>query len=216
MTLSGTAIGDKLGVRFDRDHNKVVGKGLNGLAIIRPDAWLHKESTADGEKTTTAENVDYKETHSQICVVTIENPKYPYRVGDRLFVHYMAWETAQMGDIVTFDGIIHADYVFFVMKTDTEWVLAKDTYIGEPVFTDEVITPNGIFLQGGKKEQLKVKITHVCDPFINEHGQTVNPCVSVGDTAISIDKFNYEFKLNGKKYVRLNAHEIAGTYCDAE
>jgi hypothetical protein len=193
-----------LSVKFDKDHNKIVGTGLNGLPIIRPDAWLHKDAANDHEKTTVEENVDYKETHPQICIVTAENPNYPYRVGDRLFVHYMAYETAAHGDIVTYEAIIIADYVFFKINLDGTWDLADDTYIGEPVINDEWVSPSGILVEMGKKDNLRVNITHVY--------KGASRRVKVGDIAISIDKYNYEFKYENKKYVKLSSHEIAGIY----
>lgn len=209
--ISGKCINNKIGVRFDSLHNRVLATGLNGLPILRVDKWTN-EATKDEATSKLEENIDYKETHSQICVVTVENDKYPYRIGDKLFVHYMAWETADGGDIVTHNAVIIVDYVFFTILPDNSLKMAKDTYIGEPIFTDEEITPSGIFLQAGKKEALKVKILHVPEPYVNEYGHLIENVASIGDTVISIDQYNYEFNYNGKRYVRLTSKEIIGIY----
>lgn len=209
--IKGHCIHNRLAVRFDKDHNRVLGKGLNGINIIRVDKWTN-DATKNEETSKQEENVDYKETHPQICVVTTSNEKYPYRIGDKLFVHYMAYETAELGDLVTYDAVIRADMVFFTILPDGTWRMAKDIYVGEAVILDEEITPSGIIASLGKKDQLRVKITHVPEPYQNEHGVTIKPCVEVGDIAISIDKYNYEFNLDGKRYVKLTSKEIAGVY----
>lgn len=213
----GICIGRKIGVRFDQLHNKVLGVGLNGIEIVRAEAWKSTQDDKDGNSRF-EENVDYKETHPQICVVTKTNPDYPYKVGDKLFVHYMAFETAKNGDIVTYDAIIDADYVFFTLKDD-EIIISEDIYIGEPIYSKEEKTKSGIVLAGGKEDSLKIRILHTTAPFykylpqIGERAKFLTqPIVKPGDIVISQDKYNYHFKYNKKKYVMLKGHEIAAVY----
>lgn len=209
--IQGKCIHNRLAVRFDKDHNRILGKGLNGAPIVRVDKWTN-EATKNEETSKLEENVDYKETHPQICVVTASNEKYPYKVGDKLFVHYMAYETAELGDLVTYDAMINADMVFFTILPDGSWKMAKDVYIGEAVVFGEEIRPSGIIASLGKKDQLRVNITHVPEPIENIHGVTIWNCIEVGEIAISIDKYNYEFAYDGKRYIKLTSKEIAGIY----
>jgi len=186
-------------VKFDADHNKVVGKGLNGMEIIRPDKWLNEVPDAQGNSKF-QENTNYLETHPQICTVLMANPAYPYSVGDKIFVHYMAWETAKNGDIVTNEAFIFAEYVFFKILPDGTYLMADNVYIGEQQYTDEVITPSGIFLQGGNVEVSRIKIIHKPN---NDNGS-----IAVGDTVISIDRHDYNFTISGRKFVKLTQKEI--------
>lgn len=212
-----------IAVKFNSNHNKVIELGDTGIKLYRPDEWVERDDYGEiklDEKTGTTKfgyNVDYKETHPQICVVTASNPKYPYKIGDKLFVHYMAYETAECGDIETLEAIIIADYVFFRINSDGTWDLSNDTYIGEAVLIGEDITNTGIILSLGKKDNLKVKITHIHKPYYKKNERypelesmhLTYPICNIGDTVVSIDKYNYEFELDGKKYIKLSSHEIA-------
>lgn len=223
---NATCTNKYIAVKFNSDHNKFFELGDTGIKLYRPDEWVERDDNSEiklDEKTGTSKfgyNVDYKETHPQICVVMASNPNYPYKVGDRLFVHYMAYETAECGDIVTMEAIIFADYVFFKINPDGTWDLANDTYIGEPVIIGEECTDTGIIASLGKKDNLKVKITHVCKPYYKKNerypelkpDKLTYPISNIGDTVTSIDKYNYEFTYENKKYIKLSAHEIAGVY----
>lgn len=189
-------IGKWLRVKYEANHNKTFDVG--GVQLIRPDDWLHKDE--DG-KQTFQENTNYLETKPQICTVLIANPNYPFQVGDRLFVHYMAHETAKNGDILTNEAFIIADYIFFTFRDD-QWQLVDGTYIGEQVYTPEKATSSGLIYDiGGKKENMQVKITHIP----NDADE-----IQVGDTVLSIDKYNYEFTIYPNKYIRLTKEEIVG------
>lgn len=196
-------------VKFDPSHNKVFNVG--GLELIRPDDWLHADEYG---KQTFAENTNYLETKPQICTVLASNDNYPYQVGDVLFTHYMSWETAQNGDISTNEAFIIADYVFFTILPDGSYKMADGVYIGEQVYTSDTITEHGVIAElGGKKEALRVKITHIPDKLPKWH--TEHP-VKVGDIAISVDKYNYEFTIYPKRYIKLTEQEIAGVLIDAD
>lgn len=189
-------IGNKLRVRFDVKHNRLFKVG--GLELIRPDEWLNREDNGESKY---EENVNYLETKPQICEVLIANDNYPYKVGDVLFAHYMAWETSQCGDIITNEAFIIGDYIFFQILPDGSWKLADNIYIGKQVYTEEIVSPSGIIIDlGKKKENLQVKLTHLPD----------NSEFEVGDTVLSIDKYNYEFTIYPDKYIKLTRDEIAG------
>ncbi len=193
-------IHNRIRVKFETTHNKIFNIG--GVQLIRPDDW---RDTYD-EKS--QENVNYLETKPQICIVLAANDKYPYKVGDRLFVHYMAHETANCGDIITNEAFIIADYVFFTFRPDGEWELVPGTYLGKQVYTPEQTTQSGLIYElGGKKENLQVQITHV-PPDADE--------IAAGDTVLSIDKYNYEFTIYPDKYIRLTKEEIVGKVIHAE
>jgi co-chaperonin GroES (HSP10) len=193
-------INGQLVVQFDTSHNKVVGKGFNGIDIIRPDMWLYSHGDAETH-TKFDENHNKLETDPQICTVIHANSKYPYKVGDRLFVHYMAYETAEKHD----DGYwIDAYFVFFTIEQDGKIKPVKDLYLAEPVFEQEKVTDGGIIIQGGKKDNLRLKIVVVPE----------NNVFDVGDTVLSIDKNNYTIKYQDKEYVKIMEHEIVGKILD--
>lgn len=196
-------LNNHLYVKFDADHLRKF-QLPGGITLIRPDEWERRDS--DGNiKDTREENTNYLETKPQICEVLAANPSYPYAVGDSLFVHYMAWVGAQCGDLVEQTGFINADYVFFTIEPDGKLKCADDVYLGEMVVGGEEISPSGILVSMGKKDSLRVTLTHIPN---NSH-------YDVGDTVISIDRYNYEFDYNGKKMVKLKLSEIAGKVEDA-
>lgn len=203
-------IGQWLCVKFDPDHNRVLELS-GGQKLIMADQWLHKD---DEGKQTFQENLNHLESKPQICTVLIENEDYPYKVGDKLCVHYMAWETSKNGDIVTNEAIIIADYVFFKILPNGDFEMADGIYLGKQVYTEEQKTASGIIFDlGQKKENLKVKITHIPKDMPERNGEQP---VHVGDTVISIDKYNYELTIYPDKYVKLTKDEIAGTLIDSK
>lgn len=194
---------DKICVSWNRDHNKVIGKGLNGLDLIRADMWLNKEAEEDENSTSRFnENENYLETNPQICTVLHANAKLKYKPGDRLFVHYMAWEWSERTE---YGSVIDTNYIFFQIMDDGSFETVNDLYLGEPIYSNEEIQ-GGIILLGGKKDNLRVKITHV--PIM----ENSRPVCAVGDTVVSIDKNNYEFDYWGTKYIKLTKDEIVGVY----
>lgn len=197
--LHGECKNKWIAVRYDVKHNREVNVG--GVDIILQHEWTHKVAEDFTEQTKVAENTNYLESKPQICEVIIANPNYPYRVGDKLFVHYMAFESAEYGDIVTNEALIIADYVFFTILPNGEFKMSDGIYLGKQVYTEEQVSPSGIIFDlGQKKESLKVKITHIPKP-----GR-----VNVGDTVLSIDPYNYEFNYHPDRYIKLTEQEIAG------
>lgn len=152
---------------------------------------------AEASTTRFEENNNYLETNPQICTVVHSSAHHPYRVGDKLFVNYLAWEWREK----TEDGhLIEADSVFFVIEPDETLRMEPHTYLGEAIYAEDVVTASGILLSGGKKDNLRVRITHI----------PPNSDFKVGDVIVSIDKNNYELTYQGKKYVKITTDEIVG------
>jgi len=186
----------KIGVKFDESHNKTLTKGLNDLDIVRADLWINRED--DGEQSSKYnENLNYLETKPQIASVTITSASCDYKVGDKIFLHYMAYETAELTE---YGWIVDTDFILFQIMPDNTFKMVDGAYLGEQLLTDEVITETGIYLSGGKKEGLKVKITHVPD----------NNLISIGETVVTVDDKQYELNYWGKKYIKLVENEIVG------
>lgn len=185
-------------VRYITEHNSTIGTGINGVPIVRADLWLNTEAEVADEPSRFDENLNYLETHPQICVVVHPNSYADYKVGDKLFVHYMAWEWKEKAD----DGyVIETDYVFFKILPDDTFEMVKDNYLGTPIYAkDEEV--GGFIIAGEKKDNLQVDITHVpADSIFN-----------IGERVISIDKNNYEFDYWGKRYIKLTKQEIVSHY----
>lgn len=190
---------NKILVKFDENHNKTVSKGLNGLDIVRPDRWYNNDGTEDSNKEKYNENTNFLETHSQICTVIAPSTKHHYKIGDVLFVHYMAKETCEAIDLNGVTGDVIDTYFILFQIVDGEFKMVDGMYLGEQQYTEEEVRPSGIILSE-KKEGLRVKITHVPD----------NSVLNVGDIVTTIDDKQYELNYWGKKYIKLVEHEIVG------
>lgn len=186
-------------VKYDLTHNKEFDLG-NGVKLIRPDAW-HVNDNSLEDTTKTESNVNKLEVHPQIATVVHGNRKFPYHKGDKVFLHYMAFEWAEEFNI---DGepctLVDADYVLFVIK-DEEFVMPSDYYLGEQVYKEGEKTASGIYLtsQAEVKVAMEIKITHKpanCD------------FVDIGETVLTVDDKQYVLKINNKEYVWLKKSEI--------
>lgn len=188
-------LSDKIIVQFEGDHNKKIGTGIGGKAVLRADLWLNTEAEESDAPSRFNENENYLETNPQICVVVHPSASLAYKDGDRLFVHYMAWEWREMTD----DGhVIETDNILFQIMPDETFIPAKDTYLGEPVYAqDEEVS--GFVISGNKKDNLRVRLTHLPEN---------NRLFNIGDVVISIDKNNYEFDYWGKRYIKLTHPEM--------
>ncbi len=188
---------NKLIVKFDEKHLKEFD--LGGITIIRPDEWLHKEE--DG-KQKFAENTNYLETKPQIATVTHANSKLPYKVGDKLFLHYMAHETASYFNEETKEAFINADYVFMTFNEDGTYKMADGIYFGEQLFDDDEKTESGIIINvlGGKPKLCNIKLCHLPAHTGFERNEVV----------LTIDNYQYPLKVDGKDYIMLREREIIG------
>lgn len=193
-----------IGGTFDKSHNKKVGVGLDGIEIIRADKWLNMDAMQkDGVTSRFNENVNYLETNPQIFVVTHPSSLHKYKVGDRLFLNYMAYEWAENTE---YGEIIDADFIMFKINDDDSFELIDGLYLGEEIFSAEIVTHGGIFISGGKKDNLRVKLTHI----------PLNSKFEIGDIVVSIDKNNYPLNYWGKTYIKLMEQEIVGVMTDKE
>lgn len=192
-------IGDKLLVEWDKDHNKVFGKGINGVDIIRPDFWLNTEAVqTDGGVSRFEDNVNYLETNPQIATVVHASTSHGYKPGDKLFLNYMAYEWTEK----TEGGyIIDTDFILFQILPTGDLKLVDDVYIGEIVHQREEKVSGFVVLRE-RKDSLKIKILYAPANHREQMG------FGIGSTVISIDKNNYEFNYNSKKYIKLTRIEI--------
>ena len=194
----------RIKVKFDATHKKEIKIG--DIILLRPDEWMQRDDDGnikyDPETGAVKwlENTNYLETKPQICTVLEANSKYPYKVGDRLFTHYMAYETAELGDIVTQEGFIIADYVFFTFMPDGSYNMAKEVHFAEQIYSDELKTPGGIILVDKRAELCQVRLTHLPEesPF------------KIGEVVVTIDSYNYPLEIDGRKLIMLREHEIVG------
>lgn len=72
-------------------------------------------------------------------------------------------------------------------------------YLGEQVMNNKIVSNLGILDAVETKKSLTVKITHVPDKLSE---------IALNDVVLTIDDYNYEFPLNGTKYVFLKEEEI--------
>lgn len=192
-------------VRFDRNDKQSFK--LGSLELVKPLEWASRTEqgdikTDDYGNTKFEENTNYLETKPQICEVLTANSKYPYKKGDRLFCHYMAFESSQFGDILTYEAFINASFVILTIEPDGSYTMAEDTYLAEQVLTDDEMTPNGIIINafGGRPKLCELRV-------INSPKQGR---FSPGEVVMSIDNYNYPCEIEGKNYIMIRDREIVG------
>lgn len=188
---------NRIVVRFDETDKKLFNVG--GVELYRPDEWLHKSEEG---KTTYTENTNYLETKPQRATVTHTNEKYPYQVGDKVFLHYMAHTTSTYAIEETKDAFVFADYVFFTFNEDGTYKMAEGVYFGEQIYSEDEKTPNGIIINvlGHKPKLCQIKLTHVPD----------DSEFKIGDVILTVDSYQYPANVDGKDYVMVRESEIAG------
>jgi co-chaperonin GroES (HSP10) len=196
---------NKIKVQFE--DNTIIKIGNVDLVMAKE--WASRDKYGDVKlddngNTKFEENVNYLESKPQICTVIAANNKYPYKVGDRLFCHYMSFETASNGNIADLTGYIIADYVILTFNEDGTYKMADGIYLGKQELTKEEITPSGIYLSGGKAKICEVRLKHLPNETPFEQEQII----------LTIDNYNYPCVIDGEKYIMLREHEIVGTLVD--
>lgn len=207
------AIGNKIGVVFDEDHLKTYNLG-NGIKLHRAESWVGKEGDEEGH-TKTQSNVNHLETNPQIGWVAMANDNYDLKVGDKVFMHYLAFE--EFDEKIEIDGkdcyLIDESFIFFTMK-DGEYKMRPNTYLGTIIFEEPPKTTFGIYLtsQEAVKNDLKISITHTPMPTINEYGVLIDNVCKMGDVIMPVDRSNYPLTVDDIDYVMLKDTEIVGIY----
>lgn len=188
---------DMIGVEFDMSHNNVYNVG--GIELVRPDKWEHENTSYSETGTMYQKNTNLKDTLPQIATVIVENDNMPFKMGDKVFVHYLALNNAQEIEGVT---AIHGKSVFFKIKDDGSYEMMEDVYLGQRVFNELEKTTSGIYLTSGEKgkEPLKIRITHA---------PKNSPLFKVGDTVLTVDDNQYELNVYEDGHIKLNTWDIA-------
>lgn len=185
-------------VKFDLDHNKVWTFGEH--KIYRPDHWV------DGEEEKAEGNVNHLDTNPQVADVLADCDNYEVQKGDKVFLHYMAFEWAEEMEIEGQKGhIIQGDYILMKIKGEN-FEMIGDTYLGQQEFTKEMVLDWGLILNVEKRPVAStIVLTHLPIEPKAERKE-----LKAGDTVISIDDNQYIFDYGGKKYVKLTGDEIVG------
>lgn len=207
------AIGNKIGVVFDDNHLKEYDLG-NGIKIHRAESWIGKEGN-ETSHTKTQSNVNHLETNPQIGWVGMANDKYDLKVGDQVFMHYLAFE--EFEEKIEIDGkdcyLIDESFIFFTMKNG-DYKMRPNTYLGTIIIDEPPKSAFGIYLtsQEAVKNDLKICITHTPMPQINDHGVLIDNVCKMGDIVMPVDRSNYVLKADEVEYVMLKDTEIVGIY----
>lgn len=185
-------------VEFDETHNRVI----NGL--YRPTEWVFEDTDSrEGATTKYDVNRNKKETNPQIATVIVTNPDSTLKAGDKIFTHYLDYDTCSKLD---YEGkeysVIRYTNVFFKIKGEGDYEMMPDTYLGEQVFSEGLKTESGIYLTPYDKikETLRVKLTHVPE----------DSDFKVGETVVTTDDFQYEIEIDGRKLIKLTKQWIFG------
>jgi co-chaperonin GroES (HSP10) len=204
-------------VKFEHNKNDGAVKQANGLYI--PERYLIE---GDDEQAQAAYGVttNRKLINPQICTVIENNQAYynfisekypePERTmelkrmniipkGSRVFVYYGAYEIANFIDDDM--ALIPASTVLFILDPIQ---CMPGTYLGDEVYAEGPKTESGIWTTpiAETKDGVKIIITHL--PANN------NPLIKVGSAVITIDSFQYDLEIEGKKHIKLNESQIIG------
>lgn len=196
------AVGDRLFVDYDMTHNKVFNIG--SINLVRPDMYIFKDGESDNKM---EGRVNKLELNPQVATVELTNEKHNLFKGDKVFLHYLAYEWLDPNDYTEIDGkklySIDARDIFFKIKEDNEIELKDDLFLGE-VILEDTITVSGIYINvENKRKEALVTITHIPSARKEEVKH-----IKVGDVVKSIDDYQYILNFNNKKYVLLKSDEI--------
>jgi co-chaperonin GroES (HSP10) len=193
-TRNGEPINEWIGVEFDHNHNKTVKHG--GLELVKSTSWFYEELEG---KAMYDVNRDLKDTNPQIATIVTENKSYGLKKGDKVFVHYLQYDTK-----LEFDGVKYINFntIFFKINGEDDFEMADGVYLAKRTIIEAKKTESGIYItsEEAKPEPLKIKITHV----------PRNNVFNVGDIAVTADDFQYEIDVYGEKYVKVTPEWIVG------
>lgn len=159
---------------------------VSGLTI--PERYLIQSAEKDGEHDAYGITTNRRLINPQICTNVL--------TGDRLFVHYGAYELRKDAD----EGSLIPERTVLFLLDPIRPLPGK--YIGEAVYSDDERTPGGIILKEGVKEGVKVKVLHSSGRF------------EPGTVIITQDDRQYPFKYEGKDYIMLTDEVIVGVVRD--
>lgn len=204
-------INRNIGIVFDESHLKTYNLG-NGITLERAEAWKVRDD--DGETNSKiATNVNHLEVNPQIGWVAITNDKYPFQIGDKVFMHYLAFEMFEDKIVDEEDREVYfvdAGYIFFTIKEELE--MCPKVYLGIVDIDEPPKTDSGIYLTSLEevKNEMSITITHAPEIVPNDFGIVIPRVAEVGDKVVPMDRSNYNIKLDDKDYVVLKEHEIIG------
>lgn len=210
-------INRNIGIVFDETHLKTYDLG-NGISLERAESWKVRHD--DGETNTKiSTNVNHLEVNPQIGWVAITNDKYPFEIGDKVFMHYLAFEMFEDRIVDEQDREVYfvdASYIFFTMNE--ELVMCPSVYLGVVDIDEPPKTESGIFLTSLEevKDEMSITITHAPESVANDFGIVLPRIAEVGDKVMPMDKSNYNIKIGEKDYVVLKEHEIIGLLCTSQ
>lgn len=186
-------------VTFDYDHAKALVKLDSGLFV--PERYMIESGDEDADA---AYGVTTNRKLINPQVINILSGEHS---GKRAFVHYGAFEVAKWlsSDRVQ-DGrsIIPEKMILFFINPIA---CMPGTYLGDEVFEDGPRTESGIWLTPTieTKQGILITITHV----------PANNIVDVGNTAVTVDQYQYDLNFEGRQYIKLTEEEIIGVKTQA-
>lgn len=194
-------INNYIALEYDLSHNRII----NGL--YRPTDWVFENSDQKDGATVYDTNRNKKETNPQIATVIVSNDNCPYQIGDKVFTHYLSFDSPNSMDL---DGkeytVTTYQNIFFKINDDGSYTMSPRTYLGEQVYSEGERTASGIYTTpfAEIKETLRIKLTHV--PEESEY--------QVGDIIVSADDYQYEIDIYGKKLIKITEEWIYGKVQD--
>lgn len=196
------SVGNKVIVRFDESHNKVFKIG--DVEIMKPDIWQYNAGESDDRM---EGKVNKLLINPQVAEVVINNKKNKLAKGDKVFVHYMAYEWKD-DNAIDIKGVkcamIDGGQVFFKI-VEGELITQPDIFLGELIHEDKMTMSGIIISVSNVRRASTIKITHKPKEVKKETNM-----IEVGMTVNTVDDNQYIVNYNGKDYVVLKSNEIAG------
>lgn len=197
------SLGNKLFVKFKSIHDLE----YKSLKLYNPNIW--EMDLEEGDLKMDGK-VNKLLVNPQIATVMVTSPKFRVSKGERVFLHYMAYEWGEE-DIVHINGedcnVVDGNHIIFKIKED-DIELVPDTFLGELIEEDQK-TESGIIISATPiRKAATINITHVPSERVREVEE-----IKVGDIVNTVDDHQYVINFNDRKYVVAKSHEIVGLLC---
>jgi len=191
-------INDHIYITFDQDDRfKKILPG--GAEIIMPKVWDYVDDYGqkNGKWDT---NLNGLEANPQVGYVLVENPAYRFKSGDKIFMHFLAYENRWRVSIGDYDGYaISANDIFFTDNGTIEMV--DGVYLGKQLYDDIPQTPSGLYIgHVERKKECYIELTHV--PLRSPY--------KPGNIIFTVDGAQYPVRYNGMELIKVLENEIVG------
>lgn len=199
-------IGNHILVVFEK--NNVFRSGE--LELEKPVGVYEFDEAHQERRFMTDGNINRLEVNPQIATIVASSEKFNLKKGDKVLMHYMAWEWCKEEKPLDIEGQdvyrTEGEYVLGYIRND-QYFPVDNTYFGKRVYLEAPKTASGIFLSPYDKinQASHIQITHLPEITLRDY-----KFLTKGQIAITVDDKQYPFMIGEEEYIKLTAEEIVG------